>query len=227
MLQGEYNQNVKKILYSLFVMMVMCASFLGLFNFSGQKSYAYVNNVRVIYDKANIYSRQDFLSLTSTELENCKIKIATLDEVFAVIEEYDNIYKIEVDQTQGYILKSMVIDASASSPIKKLDYNAQIICDTQLYQKENDNFKPLEKQIQEGTKVCITGGYNQKNEYTLITFYSNNSIVNAYVKTEVLKVDGLNGQIFIYISVIVTVVTIIICLIKIFNSKNKKKKSRA
>lgn len=219
----EYNQNVKKIVYSTFLVLILvCTAFVSLCGFNVLDSNAQSLKIRIIYNQAPIYDRVDFLQITNEERQSSLIKVATIDEVYDVIQEIDNIYKIQLEDAEGYILKSMTIDDSVSSPVKYLNYNAEIITESVIYQKISTGYVQTSKKIERGKEVCITGGYNQKNEFTLVSYYENDSIVNGYVKTDVLKVDGVNASIFVYISVIIAGITVAVVLAKLVIGKKKK-----
>ena len=162
----EYNQNVKKIgFYSFLIFVLVCTIFGNLCCFNISKTNAQVEQIRIIYNQAPVYNRADFMSVTTEERQNALIKNAVLDEVYVVIESMDNIYKIQLENCEGFILKSMAINNAVYSPVKKLNYNAEVILDSVLYQKPGQESQP-KIEVLKGTKIYITGGYNQKSEYT-------------------------------------------------------------
>ena len=185
-------------------------------------AYAQPQQVKIIYNQTNVYNVSNFLELTKQQRDNCIIKIAKINEIFQVLEEQENIYKIQVEQQEGYILKSAAADVNLTSPLKKLNYNAVIIKDCFIQESTSDGFVPTDKKILNGTQVCLVDGYNQHDECTLVSYYQGNNLVYVYVETEMLKVDGVNANIFIYLSVIIAIVTIVVILVKLVIGKRKK-----
>lgn len=203
-------------------------AFVGINTFSKQ-SFASVGQVRITVDNTPVYSRQDFLEIEKTERESALLQKVRLHQIFTVVQEYDKVYGIYLDENQstvGYVLKSMTIDNSISSPQKSLNYNAEIIASACTFEKVGDEYKTLETVLKKGDKVCILNGYNQKSQYTFVSFYSGDVLLNCYVKTEVLKVSGVSSTLIVSLSVLVAGCTIATILTKLVVGKQKKIKSK-
>lgn len=186
------------------------------------QSFAQTNSIRVIVDNAPVYSRADFLEIDKTERDLSLIANAKLHQVFDVLEEYDQTYKISINDTSGFILKSMAIDNQISSPQKSLNYNAEVIADANVFEKVGEDYNALEIRLKKGDKVCILDGYDQKKQYTFVSFYDGDVLCNCYIKTEVLKAYGISTTLVVSISVLVAGCTVAFVLAKLVIGKRKK-----
>lgn len=219
---------MKKLTLYFCICCLVAFAFVGINTFCNQ-SFASVQKVRITVDNIPIYSRQDFLDINKSERETALLQKARLHQIFTVSQEYDKVYGIYLDENQntvGYVLKSMTIDNSISSPQKSLNYNAEILADANTFEKLGDEYKMLETVLKKGDKVCILNGYNQNSQYTFVSFYSGDVLLNCYVKTEVLKVPGVSSTLIVSLSVLVAGCTIAIVLTKLVVGKQKKIKSK-
>lgn len=169
------------------------------------------------------------MEILKSERESALLQKARLHQIFSVSQEYDQIFAVFLDENQsevGYVMKSMTVDNSISSPQKSLNYNAEIIADTKVFEKSGKEYVPLDTVLKKGDKVCILNGYDQKSDYTFVSFYSGDVLLNCYVKTEVLKVPGVSGTLIVSLSVLVAGCTIAIVLTKLVVGKQKKIKSK-
>lgn len=126
----------------------------------------------------------------------------------------------------GFVLISQTMKADASSPKKKLDFNAKIKNDNSIIYTKNNlgEFVETGKTLNKDTKVRILDGYNKKKEFTYISFYdSNDDIVSYYIKTSDLSVNGVNYSLIIGIISLISCISVILI---VFGIKGKKKKKR-
>lgn len=218
-----YNQFVKrKNLVLLLCLISFCLSFVGIVAGPERFSFAHIEKIRIIYDWAPVYADANFLQMSNQERENSLIERVKLHQVYEVVEELEDMYKIKMETRQGYILKSMAINDNISSPAKVLNYNAEIIADCKCFDKYSERFTPNDYELNRGDKVCILDGYDTSKEYTLVSFYKNQTLVNCYIKTEVLKVDGINARVITLVSVLIALSTISVIMIGLFVGKKKK-----
>lgn len=187
--------------------------------------------VRVIYSFTYIYSA-DELVLETTEKEQREeyvLEIASLHQVYLVVEQTEKMYKIEFEKQNetlaGYIYKSVVIDNKTKSPTKYLQTNATITKDAEVFKKEENTFVKVENiLLEKNTKARLLEKLTSANEYTLISFTSNNTIEYAYVKTNHIKADGMSRSVLVAITLILTSISVGSVLLTIFKRNNKKKK---
>ena len=185
-----------------------------------------VIQVRVIYSTINVYSSDN---ITSSE------KIATLkyNDIVTVIQESIGVdgyeyFLIQIsgiqNYTQGYVFKSQVLDASLLSPAKKLDSNASIKEECDIYTLDGKNYVLTNTKLSSGTKIKILSGYNASNEYTQIQYADENErIITAYVKTSAIAVSGISTKLIGAIIIIVTSVSLVLIIFGIGKKKVKKK----
>lgn len=188
-------------------------------------------SVRVVYSKINVYSQTNVN-------DDATVIIATYgynqtfttigDETILGVDQLQY-YKVEVVGVDGYsfgfVLVSQVADASINSPTKKLDTNAVLNKQANVYILSGSNYEMQENLLEKGTKVKILSGYNKANEYTQIQYQSTNGdIVTAYVKTDCLKTSAVSRTL---IGAIVIIVTTISLVLIIFGVGGKKKIRKA
>jgi len=138
--------------------------------------------------------------------------------VFFKILSYNN---LEL-KTEGY---GFVLADLVSNDISQIEsipnFNAKIISQANVYFKEDNNFVVSSITLDKETKVYLYEGYKRKSEFTAICFEFDNQIVYGFVKTSLLKPDGINPLLITCITLIIAVLTISLSLILI-----KKKKAK-
>lgn len=189
-------------------------------------TYADTLQVRVIYSTINVYSVDDI---------NSSQKISTLkyNDVVTVIQsstgtdgyEY---YLVQLENvpnyTQGYVFKSQVLDANLTSPTKKLDSNAEVSTECEVYTLDGKNYVKTTDKLASGTKIKILSGYNANNEYTQIQYADQNGqIVTAYIKTSAIAVSGISNTLIGAVIIIVTTVSLVLIIFGIGKKKGKKR----
>lgn len=184
-----------------------------------------VLQVRVIYSTINVYSTDNID--TSTIITTLKYNdLLTVVQSTQGVDgfEYYLVQLINIpDHTQGYVLKSQVLDSKLTSPEKKLDSNATIDSECEIYILNGKNYVSTQTKLSAGTKIKILSGYNTNNEFTQIQFTDKNEhIVTAYIKTSAIKVSGISTTLIGAITIIVTTVSLIFIIFGI----GKKKKTK-
>ena len=207
-------------------LLLVCLAFLVCFAPNIKTIYADTFQVRVIYSTINVYSSDDI---------NSSEKISTLkyNDVVTVIQstigadgyEY---YLIELQNvpnyTQGYVFKSQVLDAELTSPTKKLDSNASIASECDVYTLDGKNYVKTTTKLTSGTKIKILSGYSTNNEYTQIQYADENEqIVTAYIKTSAIAVSGISTPLIGAVIIIVTTVSLVLIIFGIGKKKSKKR----
>lgn len=179
--------------------------------------------VRVIFNQTRIYSTSDLSGLESLEdVQTVTIRIAYLHEVFTVVNEIGNLYEIELENQNGYILKIAVIDNSLSSPQAILQTNAKTTTQVFAYEKIGDTyFQHEEVTLQKDTRVRILDGYDKGKQYTLVSFEKENISYTYYVKTALIDPDGIDRTIVLAITLILACISGGLVLFKIFKPKRK------
>lgn len=185
--------------------------------------------VRVIYSVAHAYSTDDI---------NTSTVIATFEynDVLTVVSssvgtdgfEYYLVELSNVDgYTQGYVFKSQVLDATITSPEKRLDSNATVASDCDTYTLDGKNFVKTTTRLTAGTKIKILSGYNTSNEYTQIQYESQEQkIVTAYIKTNAIQVSGVSRTLIGAIMIIITTVSLVLIIFGIGKKKKPQKNKR-
>ncbi|MDY2696433.1 MAG: hypothetical protein SOV27_04655 [Eubacteriales bacterium] len=221
------NKKIKNICLMYFALICTLFSFCLSFGGNTLKADAPIQ-VRVIYSNANVYS------LTNIADENNKViatykynqKFNTIGDVITGEDGYEY-YKVEIsvnEYTFGYVFKSQVADASISSPQIKINYNATVISDCEIYNLNGNNYEETGEKLTNGTKVRILSGYNKLQEYTQIQYLNaDGEIVVSYIKTTALKTSGISRTLIGTILIIITTASLVLI---IFGVKGKGKKRR-
>lgn len=205
---------------------ILCLALLLCFNPKCINAYAEeVSQVRVIYSTINVYSQNDINTssiITTLQYNDLLTVISSSQGVDGF--EYYLVQLINVpDYTQGYVLKSQVLDRTITSPEKKLDSNASISSECEVYVLNGKNYVVTQTKLSAGTKIKILSGYNANNEFTQIQFADENEhIVTAYIKTSAIKVSGISTTLIGAITIIVTTVSLVFIIFGI----GKKKKTK-
>lgn len=221
---------MKKKLAFILVLFIFCLGLLC--NNANPKVYAISDkpeSVRVITSTTCIYKTP---SITGTILKDDVLK----DTIFKVDNlgiDYDDFYRVYIynivenaEETDlGYILKAHALDATISSPIKKLDSNAVIQslkAKTYSYNSNDKTYSETSHVLDKNTPIRILDGYDKNKEYTYISFTDENDvIISYYVKTSDIYVQGVNYSVIIAISTLISCVALILIITGI---KGKKKK---
>ncbi len=209
-------------------MIVIALSFC--FPFVTQKSaYAEIPAcVRVVWSTINVYS--DTNNNSETQIV-AKFKynqyLQTIGDECLLGADGLEYYKVDLtagehEQDYGFVLKSQVVDKNYKSLQKKLDTNAVVTQECEVFVLEKNDYVFTGEKLQSGASVKILSGYNKSNTYTLVQYQNQeNEIVTAYVKTSVLKTSGISRTLIGAIIIVATTVSLILI---IFGVKGKKKK---
>ena len=177
-------------------LLLLCLTFLLCFAPNINTCFAEeILQVRVIYSNANVYSTDDIL--TSQKITTLKYNdILTVIQSTTGTDGYEY-YLVELQNvtgySEGYVFKSQVLDVNISSPAKKLDNNASVLTECNVYILDGKNYIQTNTKLSAGTKIKILSGYNTDNEYTQIQYTGENEeIVTAYIKTNAIAVSGIS-----------------------------------
>ena len=132
----------------------------------------------------------------------------------------------EKNEVIGYILKSAV-KKEESSIKTKLQTNAVLTKDSIVYKIQDEKFIEFvfNNEIIKLNKDCqikVLEKFDQKNEYTYISFYYNDEILTGYVLTKNINVEGFNYYLILAIFIIVLIAATVIPII-VKNWKKHKK----
>lgn len=205
-----YNHSMKKLLLLLLIVLFFPVGVVF-----ADDSFPF--EARVIYNSASVYSTKDIFSLSQTELESVTLKTFSLHDVVEINGEENEFYTMDIEGQVGYILKTLVINNNEKSPVKVLETNAEIAIDCDLY-KTTDDLTPI-RRLEKGVKVRILDGFDNKKEFTQISFQENGTIYTFYVKTSVLKVKGVNYTAIVAVTTILAGISIALIIIKIVRPK--------
>ncbi len=201
----------------------------AIFEHSNANSFAFASDVptkvKTIIE-TNLYSDANIKSDIIKKLDVgivLNVDKEFLDDMFYKV----SLYKIIEEASENdiaYVLKSHTLDSTINSPEKKLDYNAQIKNDNSvLYTYDTNSKTYIETNItlNKDTKVRILDGYDKNKEFTCISYQNKDGdIVSYYIKTENLKVNGINYSVIVAIS---TLITCAIIISIVFGIKGRKK----
>jgi hypothetical protein len=212
---------MKKVLY-LFLFAFVCFAF---FVPKAQFASAAPQQVRVIFNQTRIFNTSDFSEITAQQqLEQITIKTAQLHEVFDVVAEQEDFYLIEVSAgVLGYVQKIAVIDNSITSPKTYLQTNATLKTQTKVFEKINNTFIEQPLQLPSGTRLRLLNGFDKSTQYTLVSFEQQNQVYTYYVKTNLVDPDGIDRNILLAITLIISALSIGALLTKILKPKIKTK----
>ena len=124
--------------------------------------------------------------------------------------------------TEGYVLKSQVTSVDNTSPKKKLDANAKITEQTNIYVLNGNTFEKTEEILTSGTNVKILSGYNRDSEFTQIQYESEDGIITAYVKTQSLQTSKISRTLIGAIIIIITTISLVLIIFGIGKRKKRK-----
>lgn len=213
------------------VMLLMALSFATPFRVNNVVKAEIPSSVRVIYSSINAYSVANVNSPDVQIVATFKYnqKLTTIGDQLVQGEDGLDYYMIALADVAGfdsaYVLKSQVVDANANSPQKKLDANATIAKQGNVYVLNENTYEQTEEILKEGTKVKILSGYDREKEYTQIQYQlEDGDIVTAYIKTECLKTSGISRTLIGAILIIITTISLVFI---IFGVGGKRKKKRA
>lgn len=198
--------------------------------FIGDKNYTLAEIptvVRVIYTNANVYSKPNVNDENTQIIVTYKYnqKLTTIGDSSIVGEDGYNYYKVSLNIepfTEGYVLKSQVTNVDNTSPKKKLDANAKITEQTNIYVLNGNTFEKTEEILTSGTNVKILSGYNRDSEFTQIQYESEDGIITAYVKTQSLQTSKISRTLIGAIIIIITTISIVLIIFGIGKRKKRK-----
>ena len=198
--------------------------------FIGDKNYTLAEIptvVRVIYTNANVYSKPNVNDENTQIIVTYKYnqKLTTIGDSSIVGEDGYNYYKVSLNIepfTEGYVLKSQVTNVDNTSPKKKLDANAKITEQTNIYVLNGNTFEKTEEILTSGTNVKILSGYNRDSEFTQIQYESEDGIITAYVKTQSLQTSKISRTLIGAIIIIITTISLVLIIFGIGKRKKRK-----
>ena len=198
--------------------------------FIGNKNYTLAEIptvVRVIYTNANVYSKPNVNDENTQIIVTYKYnqKLTTIGDSSIVGEDGYNYYKVSLNIepfTEGYVLKSQVTNVDNTSPKKKLDANAKITEQTNIYVLNGNTFEKTEQILTSGTNVKILSGYNRDFEFTQIQYEAEDGIITAYVKTQSLQTSKISRTLIGAIIIIITTISLVLIIFGIGKRKKRK-----
>lgn len=200
----------------------VCVPFCGQASLSAQN----VEQVKVVYSVANVYGTPDAKEANVVATYSYGKVLNVINFSVAGVNGLEFV-QVEISDVagvlEGYVLKSQVLDASVSSPQKRLDSNANLKEESFVYVLNGNTYEKTETLLPANTKVKILSGYNTSNEYTQIQYQNQNGdIVTAYVKTQSLKTSGISRTLIGSVLIIVTTVSLVLIIFGLKGKKHKK-----
>lgn len=176
----------------------------------------------VVANRASIFEFPDFNSTqlgvlnhkdeVVLEFENGLPKQYSLQSFFfyKVLESKQNI--------EGYVFADLVVPKS-TMPTAIPKYNAKTNNACILFFKEDNNFAQSTIALKKDTQIFLYEGFNNKLEYTAVSFVHENEVLYGYIKTEFVSPNGVNPAIIYSLIVIMALLGIIFAWI--FMKKKK------
>ena len=180
------------------------------------------HKVMVVAVSVSLYETANLENPLKESGENVK---AVHGEVFTVISEQGDFFEVQYKATSAFVLKAYVIDVNTSSKNVKLDTNAVLKEESEVWENKGSNFTKVGITLEKGTKVKLLDGYNSELSHTRISFEYNEETLTYYVETEHVAPEGMSASGITAIALIVTCTSIILILFG-FKGKKKRKKEK-
>lgn len=131
----------------------------------------------------------------------------------------------------GYVLCSSVVSDTEQELYVKLQPNAKLNADSEIYNLVDGEYQKLKINGQEitlskDTKIKLLEKYDKNKTYSQISFSYENEIRTGYVLTKNIQVSGFNYYFLIAIFLIVIIASTVIPIVVKNWKKNKKSADR-
>lgn len=227
--------NRKKLIFSLFLICLFCliASFLTTNNFvffAESKIFKVCVSDCAIFNSPNTSLENNILEIKNYG-EKLKIDNTEIDDLnenstlkfYSVLNDEDNII--------GYVLSSAVIMENENELNVKLQTNAKLNADSEIFIMSGSDYVKLEINsekitLQKDTEIKLLEKYDKNKTYSQISFYYNDTIYSGYVLTSNIQVSGFNYYFLIAIFLIVIIGSTVIPIVVKNWKKNKKSTDR-
>ena len=180
-------------------------------------------HIRVVAVSTRLYNSPSLSDVMKVGEEEIRVVHGEVFEVLSSVVNDYSFYEIAYNEGSAYILKAYVIDNAINSNNVKLDTNATIIKDVNVYEKVGENYNELDIVISEGERIKLLDGYNTEDGYCRMSVEIENEILTYYVPQSAISADGMSANGIIAISLIITCTSIILIL---FGFKKKKSKTK-
>lgn len=219
---------MRKTFLFLFSMFILFLSFGKMTTVSAETFQTF--EIKIIYD-CNLYKNVDLSTTDNLVLE----EKLTFGEKLIVIDNevekdefvfYPVRYIKNNTEYEGYVIKNFTMIASNKSLGKKLDSNAKIIKETQVYLEEDMPFLIQGEEIflKENQEVRVIDNTNKK--FKKIMFEINSEIYNGLVKSEDISIKGFNATIITIVFVFILATSIAVSIVLTTRKKRKKERKK-
>lgn len=187
------------------------------------------SSVRVVYSNANVYkvdgARDESNVIATYPYGTVLVTIGTSKMVGSDGLDYYKVELTDVDGFEfGYVLVSQVLDVSVVSPQKKLDTNATLSKQAEVYNLRGNDYQKSDIILEKDTKVKILSGYSKDNEFTQIQYQQEDGqIMTAYVKTLTLQTSGISRTLIGTIIIVATAISLTLIIFGVGGKRKKKK----
>lgn len=135
------------------------------------------------------------------------------------------------DYVIGYVLCSSVVSDTEQELYVKLQPNAKLNSDSEIYNFVDGEYQKLkisgeEVILTKNTSIKMLEKYDKNKTYTQISFCFENEIITGYVLTKNIQVSGFNYYFLIAIFLIVIIASTVIPIVVKNWKKNKKSTDR-
>ncbi len=131
----------------------------------------------------------------------CYLPKQTVVKVISDVADYSDsgvyFYKVEYDNTIGYVARYNVTPYSSASEDVNWTSNAKIKTSSNeetvfMYYNKDDTTSAIYPALKDGERVRIVDKFSRKNEWTLIEVNNNGVLVQGYIKTIYIVTDNQN-----------------------------------
>ena len=131
----------------------------------------------------------------------------------------------------GYVLCSSVVSDTEQELYVKLQPNAKLNSDSEIYNLVDGEYQKLKINgqkitLSKDTNIKLLEKYDKNKTYSQISFYYENEIRTGYVLTKNIQVSGFNYYFLIAIFLIVIIASTVIPIVVKNWKKNKKSADR-
>lgn len=220
----------------ILIVLLLMLSLVGIVSFNNFICSAESETYRVCVTDCNVFKEPNS-ALENNILEvreyGSTIKISAME--INDLNEGSNLKFYPVldndDFVIGYVLCSSVVSDTEQELYVKLQPNAKLNADSEIYNFIDGEYQQLKINGQEitlskDTKIKLLEKYDKNKTYSQISFYYENEIRTGYVLTKNIQVSGFNYYFLIAIFLIVIIASTVIPIVVKNWKKNKKSADR-
>ena len=208
---------MKKLLLLVMALFIFCVPS------SSAKAEDLPASVRVITVSTRIYNSASLSDPMLNGEEEVRAVHGDTFEVLSLVVSENSFYEISYAGESAYILKAHVLDTNIDANNVKLDTNAVLRENAEVFEYANQTYSKVDITLEKGTRVKLLDGIDNSLEYTRISFEIGEETLTYYVPTTAISPDGMSAGGITAIALIITCTSLLLIL---FGCKGKKKKKK-